>query len=65
VTSRLAGDTRTIMTYLTDVKAFVYNTSSVFGAGDTNGGIIRGHLMVPLPGAGVLPNSLTQGGGDR
>ncbi|GAA3523906.1 MlaD family protein [Nocardioides daeguensis] len=63
--SRLDGDTRTVMTYLTALKAFVYNTSSVFGAGDTNGSIIRGHLMVPLPGAAVLPNSLTQGRGDQ
>jgi phospholipid/cholesterol/gamma-HCH transport system substrate-binding protein len=64
VTSRLDGDTQTVMTYLTDIRAFIYNTSSVFGAGDANGGIIRGHLMVPLPGAGVLPNSTTQGRGD-
>jgi len=52
ITSRLDGDTRTVMTYLTAIKAFVYNTSSVFGAGDANGSIIRGHLIVPLPGAG-------------
>lgn len=63
--SRLDGDTRTVMTYLTAIKAFVYNTSSVFGAGDVNGSIIRGHLIVPLPGGGVLPNSLTQGRGDQ
>jgi phospholipid/cholesterol/gamma-HCH transport system substrate-binding protein len=56
VTSSLDGDTATVMSYLTDIKAFVYNTSSVFGAGDANGSIIRGHLMVPLPGFGVLPN---------
>jgi phospholipid/cholesterol/gamma-HCH transport system substrate-binding protein len=64
VTSRLDGDTQTVMTYLTDIRAFIYNTSSVFGAGDANGGIIRGHLLVPLPGAGVLPNSTQQGRGD-
>ncbi|MCW2752101.1 MAG: Mammalian cell entry related domain protein [Aeromicrobium sp.] len=61
VTSELDADTLTVMSYLTDIKAFVYNTSSVFGAGDANGGIIRGHLMVPLPAAGILPNSLDQG----
>lgn len=61
ITGALEGDTRTVMSYLTDIKAFVYNTSSVFGAGDSNGSIIRGHLVVPLPGGGVLPNSLTQG----
>lgn len=64
ITSPLPGDTRTVMTYLTALKAFVYNTSSVFGAGDANGSIIRGHLMVPLPSGGVLPHSLTQGRGD-
>lgn len=61
--SALDSDTRTVMTYLTAIKAFVYNTSSVFGAGDANGSIIRGHLMVPLPGAGVLPNRINQGQG--
>lgn len=64
VTSRLDQDTRTVMSYLTDIKAFVYNTSSVFGAGDAQGGIIRGHLIVPLPAGGVLPNSLDQGRGE-
>lgn len=64
-TGRLGQDTKTVMTYLTAIKAFVYNTSSVFGAGDANGSIIRGHLMVPLPGGGVLPNSTTQGRGDE
>jgi phospholipid/cholesterol/gamma-HCH transport system substrate-binding protein len=63
ITSRLDQDTATVMSYLTDIKAFVYNTSSVFGAGDAQGGIIRGHLMVPLPAGGVLPNSTTQGQG--
>ncbi|KQZ68740.1 MULTISPECIES: MlaD family protein [unclassified Nocardioides] len=65
VTGRLDHDTLTVMNYLTDINAFVYNTSSVFGAGDANGGIIRGHLMVPLPGAAVLPNKLDQGRGDN
>ncbi|RHW28521.1 MCE family protein [Nocardioides immobilis] len=63
ITSPLEQDTRTVMSYLTDIKAFVYNTSSVFGAGDVNGSIIRGHLIVPLPAGGVLPNSLDQGRG--
>lgn len=54
-------DTQMVMTYMNAIEAFVYNTSSVFGAGDSNGSIIRGNLIVPLPGGGVLPNSLTQG----
>lgn len=65
VSSVLDSDTRTVMTYLTAIKAFVYNTSSVFGAGDRNGSIIRGHLMVPLPGGGVLPNQTNQGQGGQ
>jgi phospholipid/cholesterol/gamma-HCH transport system substrate-binding protein len=66
VTSALDRDTRTVMSYLTDIRAFVYNTSSVFGAGDAEGGIVRGHLVVPLPGGGVLPNENVQtSGGDR
>lgn len=63
LTGRLDRDTQTVMSYLTDIKAFTYNTSSVFGAGDAQGSIIRGHLMVPLPAGGVLPNSLDQGRG--
>jgi phospholipid/cholesterol/gamma-HCH transport system substrate-binding protein len=63
VTSMLDRDTQTVMSYLTDIKAFVYNTSSVFGAGDAEGSIIRGHLIVPLPGGGVLPNPNAQAGG--
>lgn len=54
-------DTRMVMSYMSAIQAFVYNTSSVFGAGDSNGSIIRGNLIVPLPGGGVLPNALTQG----
>ncbi|WP_131766511.1 MlaD family protein [Candidatus Protofrankia californiensis] len=61
VTRNLDRDTQTVMSYLTDIKAFVYNTSSVFGAGDAQGGIIRGHLIVPLPGAGVLPKQPPNG----
>ncbi len=61
VTRDLDRDTQTVMSYLTDIKAFVYNTSSVFGAGDAQGSIIRGHLIVPLPGAGVLPKQAPNG----
>lgn len=61
VSGQFDNDTRMVMSYLQAIEAFVYNTSSVFGAGDANGSIIRGNLIVPLPGGGVLPNSLTQG----
>ncbi|GAB2962343.1 hypothetical protein GCM10017788_73690 [Amycolatopsis acidiphila] len=61
VTRSLNQDTATVTTYLDDIRAFVYNTSSVFGAGDgPETGIIRGHLVIPLAGAGVLPGG--QGG---
>lgn len=57
ITSNLDQDTRTVTSYLTDIRAFVYNTNSVFGAGDAQGSIIRGHLVVPPPGGPVLPPS--------
>lgn len=56
VTRGLDEDSRILTKYLEPISAFVYNTSSVFGAGDTpQTGIIRGHLVVPLPDGGVLP----------
>jgi phospholipid/cholesterol/gamma-HCH transport system substrate-binding protein len=54
VTDRLPRDTGIITSYLTELRAFVYNTRSVFGAGDAQGGIIRGHVVVPS-GAFVVP----------
>jgi phospholipid/cholesterol/gamma-HCH transport system substrate-binding protein len=50
VTGRLPRDTGIITSYLTELRAFVYNTRSVFGAGDAQGGIIRGHVVVPSGG---------------
>jgi phospholipid/cholesterol/gamma-HCH transport system substrate-binding protein len=56
VSASLRQDTKTVTTYLDDIRAFIYNTSSVFGAGDgPETGIIRGHLVVPLPGGGLFP----------
>jgi phospholipid/cholesterol/gamma-HCH transport system substrate-binding protein len=61
VTNSLKQDTSTVTTYLNDIRAFVYNTASVFGAGDgPETGVIRGHLVIPLPSLGVLPGG--QGG---
>lgn len=57
VTGALDKDTGYIVDYLTEIQAFVYNTSSVFGIEDARGGIIRGHAVVPLPDGGALPNS--------
>lgn len=57
VTTNLDRDTNVLTTYLTVIQAFFYNTSSVFGVGDAQGGNIRGHVMVGLPdGAGTLPD---------
>jgi phospholipid/cholesterol/gamma-HCH transport system substrate-binding protein len=56
VTASLNQDTATVTKYMDDIRAFVYNTSSVFGAGEgPETGIIRGHLVVPLAGAGAIP----------
>jgi phospholipid/cholesterol/gamma-HCH transport system substrate-binding protein len=56
VTGTLNQDTATLVRYQDDIAAFVYNTSSVFGAGDSpETGVIRGHLVIPLPTGGVLP----------
>lgn len=50
VTGRLPKDSDVIVSYLTELRAFVYNTRSVFGAGDAQGSIIRGHAVVPSGG---------------
>ncbi len=60
VTERLDRDTGIVTSYLTDLQAFVYNTSSVFGLQDENGGFIRGHVVVVLPDGNALPGG---GGG--
>jgi phospholipid/cholesterol/gamma-HCH transport system substrate-binding protein len=44
VAARLPRDTNVIGTYLTMIQAFTYNTASIFGAHDANGGNIRGHV---------------------
>ncbi len=54
VTAKLPKDTAIITSYLTEIRAFVYNTRSVFGAGDSLGRVIRGHVTIPS-GAMVIP----------
>jgi phospholipid/cholesterol/gamma-HCH transport system substrate-binding protein len=56
----LGPDTSTLVSYLNDVQAFIYNTNGAFSLSDANGGFIRGHLAIPLPDAGAIPG--THGG---
>jgi phospholipid/cholesterol/gamma-HCH transport system substrate-binding protein len=60
VTSRLDEVTKILVPYLDDLWAFTYNSSSMFSVSDANGGLVRGHLAIPLPDGGVLPG--THGG---
>jgi phospholipid/cholesterol/gamma-HCH transport system substrate-binding protein len=56
VSAGLDHDTEVVTTYLTPIAAFFYNTSSVFGAGDPQGGNIRGHVVARAPdGTHALP----------
>lgn len=56
VTGRLGRDTGIVESYLTDLQAFVFNTSSVFSVTDARGPMVRGHVVVPLPDGGAVPN---------
>lgn len=47
ITDRLDRDTAIVVSYLTDLQAFFYNTSSLFSPEDGAGPIIRGHATVP------------------
>lgn len=55
VAESLKRDTETLVTYTSNIQAFVYNTRSVFGAGDgPEQAIIRGHYVFRLPDGGGL-----------
>lgn len=56
VTDHLDRDTKIVTSYLTDLRAFVFNTSSVFSVSDARGPIIRGHATAPSDG-GMLPGN--------
>ncbi|MDT7658769.1 MAG: phospholipid/cholesterol/gamma-HCH transport system substrate-binding protein [Pseudonocardiales bacterium] len=59
VSRSLTKDSQTLVTYMSNIQAFVYNTRSVFGAGDgPQKDIIRGHFVCRVPDcAGVLPGN--------
>lgn len=54
ITRTLDRSTRGISWYLDDLRAFVFNTSSVFGIKDGQGSFIRAYLTQPTPDGGVL-----------
>lgn len=58
VTRDFPKNTHLIVSYLNEIAAFMYNTQSVFGHGDANGGIINGHLVVPPGGDTVYQHNV-------
>lgn len=57
ITRSLRGDSRVLVSYLSDLQAFIYNTASVFSLKDGRGHFVRGHVVVPLPDGGVAPGN--------
>lgn len=57
MTARLDQVTSILVPYLDDLWAFTYNSSSMFSVSDANGGLVRGHLTIPLPDGGVIPGA--------
>ena len=57
VTRDFPTNTNLIDHYLSEIAVFMYNTQSVFGAGDANGGTIRAHVVVPAGGGAVYQHN--------
>lgn len=55
ITEAFDRNTALIVDYTTELQAFVYNTASVFGVRDARSGIIRGHVVAPLPDGSFVP----------
>lgn len=54
ISRTLDHTTSAVSWYLDDLAAWVFNTSSVFGIKDGQGGFIRAYLTQPLPDGGTL-----------
>jgi phospholipid/cholesterol/gamma-HCH transport system substrate-binding protein len=64
-TRKLGNSVDRVVGGLDDLKAFVYNTSSVFGPSDAQGSFIRAELVAPLPDGGQIPGGHASPGGDK
>lgn len=54
VSKQLDPVTAKVVPHLGDLAGFIYNTSSMFSLRDDQGSFARGHVVLPLPDAGVI-----------
>jgi phospholipid/cholesterol/gamma-HCH transport system substrate-binding protein len=57
LTKDLDKDTKMVVDYLTELRAFTYQTTETFSLQDGRGGIVRGEAVIPLPDGGALPGA--------